>query len=138
MTYLNTSKAQPIGQKSQMKKDTFVFDTHSQSYLAVKYEADTRQWYFICQDIQTRNWIATQPIPSTFNLGRQSIRTSTIQAAEVDDTYKGQSNRPSDHRHNSMATTTQTQTQASTSTGAAALTLAGTSAPTLSRLTSKT
>ena len=53
------------------KEGYFVFDTLSQSYLAVEYEANTRQWYFVCQDMQTRNWIATQPVPSTFNLGRQ-------------------------------------------------------------------
>ena len=103
----------------------FVFDTLSQSYLPVEYEANTRQWYFIRQDTRTRNWIATQPVPSTFNLGRQSIRQSTVQAADVDDT-EGQSNRPTDHQHHSMATTTQTET----STAAAALTLAGTQAPT--------
>ena len=28
----------------------FVFDTLSQSYLPIEYEADTRQWYFIRQD----------------------------------------------------------------------------------------
>ena len=100
----------------------FVFDTLSQSYLPVEYEANTRQWYFICQDTQTRNWIATQPVPSTFNLGRQSIKQSTVQAVDVDDS-EGQSNRPTDHQHHSMATTTQTST-------AAALTLAGTQAPT--------
>ena len=75
--------------------------------------------------MQTRNWIATQPIPSTFNLGRQSIKQSTVQAADVDDS-EGQSNRPTDHQHHSMATTTQTQT----STAAAVLMLAGTQAPT--------
>ena len=101
----------------------FVFDTLSQSYLPVEYEPDTRQWYFICQDTQTQNWIATQPVPSTFNLGRQSIKQLTVQAADIDNT-EGQSNHPSDHQHNSMATTMQT------STAAAALTLAGTQAPT--------
>ena len=118
-TYPNTSKAQPIGQK------LLVFDTLSQSYLPVEYEVNTRQWYFIRQDTRTRNWIATQPVPSTFNLGRQSIKQSTIQAADVDDS-EGQSNHPTDHQHHSMAMTTQTQT----STAAAALTLAGTQAPT--------
>ena len=103
----------------------FVFNTLSQTYLPVEYEANTRQWYFICQDTRTRNWIATQPIPSTFNLGRQSIKQSTVQAADVDDS-EGQSNHPTDHQHHSMATTTQTET----STAAAALTLAGTQAPT--------
>ena len=101
----------------------FVFDTLSQSYLPVEYEANTRQWYFIRQDTRTRNWIATQPVPSTFDLGRQSIKQSAVQAADVDDS-EGQSNRPTDHQHHSMATTTQT------STAAAALTLAGTQAPT--------
>ena len=75
--------------------------------------------------MRTRNWIATQPIPSTFNLGRQSIKQLTVQAVNVDDS-EGQSNRPTDHQHHSMATTMQTET----STAAAALTLAGTQAPT--------
>ena len=75
--------------------------------------------------MQTRNWIAMQPVPSTFNLGRQSIKQLTIQPADVDDS-EGQSNRPTDHRHHGMATTMQT----ATSTAAAVLTLAGTQAPT--------
>ena len=33
------------------KEGYFVFDTLSQSYLAVKCKADTRQWYFIRQDM---------------------------------------------------------------------------------------
>ena len=75
--------------------------------------------------MQTRNWIATQPVPSTFNLGRHSIKQLTVQAADVDDS-EGQSNCPTDHQHHSMAMTMQTQT----STAAAVLTLAGTQAPT--------
>ena len=75
--------------------------------------------------MRTRNWIATQPIPSTFNLGRHSIKQLTVQAADVDDS-EGQSNRPTDHQHHSMAMTMQTQM----STAAAVLTLAGTQAPT--------
>ena len=34
--------------------------------------------------MRTRNWIATDTVPQAFRLGRQSIRHSTVQAAEVD------------------------------------------------------
>lgn len=106
----------------------FVFDLLSQTYRAVEYDDSTRQWYFIHQDTRSRNWVATQPVPSSYNLGRESIRHSTVTAADVDDSQAGHTQSPlQDHQHNRMATQT---TPASTTTSAAALTLAGTSAPT--------
>src|SRR5580693_2620377 len=63
-----------------------VYNLLSQTYLEVEYNEDTRQWYFIQQDSRSRRWIATQPVPSQFNLGRQSIAPSTVAAAAVDDT----------------------------------------------------
>ena len=106
----------------------FVFDPLSQEYRAVEYEQENRQWYFIHQDTRTRNWVATQPVPSDLRLGRESIRHSTTQGVEVDDSQARHTQSPLEaHQHNRMATTTQ---QASTSTVAAALTLAGTQAPT--------
>ena len=106
----------------------FVFDPLSQEYRAVEYEQENRQWYFIHQDTRTRNWVATQPVPSDLQLGRESIRHSTTQGVEVDDSQARHTQSPLEaHQHNRMATTTQ---QASTSTVAAALTLAGTQAPT--------
>ena len=103
-----------------------MFSTHSHRaiYLSSMKQTQDSGTLFakICEQ---RNWIATQPVPSTFNLGRQSIKQSTVQAVDIDDS-EGQSNRPTDHQHHSMATTTQTET----STAAAVLTLAGTQAPT--------
>ena len=110
------------------KEGYFLFDPLSSSYRAVEYQEDTRQWYFIQQDTKTRNWVATQPVPSSLGLGRQSIKHSTITAANVDEEETGHIQGPSqDHQHYRMATTT--QTEVGTSTGAAALTLAGQSAP---------
>ena len=106
----------------------FLFDPLSSSYRAVEYQDDNRQWYFVHQDTKTRNWVATQPVPSSLGLGRKSINPSTIQAADVDEEETGHIQSPSQaHQHYRMATTT--QTQAGTSTGAAARTLAGQSAP---------
>jgi hypothetical protein len=106
----------------------FVFDPLTGTYRAVEYSEDTRQWYFINQDTRTRNWVATQPVPSSLALGRESIRHSTTQAAEVDDSQAGHTQSPlsQDRQHHRSAMTTQT----TTSTAAAALTLAGTTAPT--------
>ena len=36
----------------------WVFDTLSNSYLAIEYEEDSAQWYFIQQDSRTGNWVA--------------------------------------------------------------------------------
>ena len=106
----------------------FLFNPLSSSYRAVEYQDENRQWYFVHQDTKMRNWVATQPVPSSLGLGRSSIKPSTIQAADIDDTEEGHTQSPYQaHQHNSMATTT--QTFAGTSTGAAALTLASQSAP---------
>ena len=94
----------------------FLFDPLSTSYRVVEYQDDNRQWYFIQQDTKTRNWVATQPVPSSLGLGRQSIKHSTTQAADVDEEETGHIQSPSQaHQHNHMATTT--QTFAGTSTG---------------------
>ena len=92
----------------------------SQTYFDIEYEETTRQWYFIQQDTRTSNWIATQPVPQTYGLGRASIRASNVAAAQVDDdSNTGHNTVPTD-----MATTTQSATE--TTTAAAALTLANT------------
>ena len=100
----------------------FLFDPLSSSYRAVEYQDDTRQWYFIQQDTKTRNWVATQSVLSSLGLGRQSIKHSTTQAADVDEEETGHIQSPSQaHQHNRMATTT--QTLVGTSTGAITLTV---------------
>ena len=62
----------------------YVFDPLSRSPRAIEYNKDSCQWVFIVLDTRTRNWIATDTVPQAFRLGRQSIRHSTVQAAEVD------------------------------------------------------
>ena len=62
-----------------------MFDLLSGKDLAVEYDDDTRQWYFIAKDSRTQCWVATKPVPSSYGLGRQSIHPSTVKAAEVDD-----------------------------------------------------
>ena len=47
-----------------------MFNTLNQSYQDVEYDDHNRQWYFIAQDSRTGRWVATQPVPSSFNLGR--------------------------------------------------------------------
>jgi hypothetical protein len=100
----------------------------SQNYQAIEYEESTRQWYFIRQDTRTGNWIASQPVPSSYQLGRESIQQSMSEAINVDNSQAGHTQSPlQDHQSNCMATTT--QTMASTRIDRAALTLVGTSAP---------
>jgi hypothetical protein len=94
-------------------------------YLEVEYDEDNRQWYFIQQDTRSRRWVATQPVPSQYNLRRQSIAPSTVAAAAVDNTETGHNQSSTATEHNqslSMAT----QTMPVISTAAAALTLANT------------
>ena len=55
------------------KEGLWVFNALSSDYLAVEYDEDKNQWYFIDQDSHTGNWITTDIVPSSYNLGRQSI-----------------------------------------------------------------
>jgi hypothetical protein len=80
-------------------------------------DKDNRQWYFIQQGTRSHFWVATQPVPSTYQLGRQSIVHMTDQAADVDNDNTGQ------NQSSSMATQTATMPAVM---AAAALTLAGT------------
>jgi hypothetical protein len=101
-----------------------VYDLLSQTYLEVEYDEDTRQWYFIQQESRSCHWIATQTVPSQFNLGRQSISPSTVATAAVDDTETGHNQSSTAIEHNqSLSMATQTMP---TVTAAAALTLANT------------
>src|SRR6266702_1117763 len=110
----------------------WVYDPLEQNYLAIEYEESTRQWYFIGRDSRSGHWIATQPVPSSYQLGRQSIRPiGNVSAIDVDDSEaKG-------HTQSSFSKTGITQSSApamSTMTStAAALTLAGTKNPTQSQ-----
>ena len=61
----------------------FVFDLLSGTHLPIEYDEDTCQWYFICQDSRSRKWNTINTVPQSYNLGRQSIHTSHITAAEV-------------------------------------------------------
>jgi hypothetical protein len=103
----------------------FVFDTLSQTYKEVEYESTTWQWYFITRDTRSRNWVATQPVPQIFQLGRESIRHLTVQAVDVDDSSEGHTQSPSKLKQFLNPTMT-THTITGTSTAAAALTLANT------------
>ena len=68
------------------KEGYWVFNTLGQNYLAIEYEESTQQWYFIGQDSRTGHWVATQPVPSSYQLGRQSIRPiGKVTAIDVDD-----------------------------------------------------
>jgi hypothetical protein len=101
-----------------------VYDLLSQTYLEVEYDEDNRQWYFIQQDSRSCRWVATQPVPSQYNLRRQSIAPSTVAAATVNDTETGHNQSSTAKEHNqslSMATQTMPAVMA-----AAALTLANT------------
>jgi hypothetical protein len=98
----------------------------SQTYLEVEYNEDNRQWYFIQQDSRSCRWVATQPVPSQFNLGRQSIAPTTVTAAEVNNTETRHNQSSTTIEHNqSLSMATQTMP---TVTAAAALTLANTQA----------
>ena len=62
----------------------YVFDHLSGSSLPIEYDKGSCQWVFIALNTRSRKWIATDTVPQTFRLGRQSIRHSTVQAVEVD------------------------------------------------------
>ena len=61
-----------------------VFNVLEQQYQDIEYDDHTEQWYFIAQDSRTGRWVATQPVPSSFKLGRKGI-PSTSKAIKVDD-----------------------------------------------------
>ena len=61
----------------------FIYDVLSQTYLPVEYDEDTHQWYFMRQDSRSRRWNTINPVPQSYNLGRQSIHVSHTTAAEV-------------------------------------------------------
>ena len=62
----------------------YLFDPLSRSPRAIESDENSHQWVFIILNTRTRNWIATDMAPQAFGLGRQSIKHSTVQAAEVD------------------------------------------------------
>ncbi len=107
------------------KEGYWVFDPLGQNYLAIEYKESTQQWYFIGQDSRTGHWVATQPVPSSYQLGRQSIRPQkSVTGIDIDDSEgKG-------HTQSSFSKTGITQSSAQTMSmtqtlTAAALTLAG-------------
>ena len=51
----------------------WVFDSLSSDYLAVEYDEDNNQWYFVDQDSRSGQWVATSIVPSSYNLGRKSV-----------------------------------------------------------------
>ncbi len=115
------------------KEGYWVFDTLEQNYLAIEYEELTQQWYFIGQDSRTGHWVATQPVPSSYQLGRQSIwPIGKVTGIDVDDSEaKG-------HTQSFFSKTGITQSLAQTMSmtqtmTAAALTLAGMRNPTQSQ-----
>jgi hypothetical protein len=113
--------------KSNTAEGYQVYDLLSQNYLKVKYNEDNRQWYFIQQDSRSCCWVATQTVPSQFNLGRQSIAPTTVATAEVNDTETGHNQSSTTIEHNqslSMAT----QTMPTVMAGCHGLTRASTSA----------
>ncbi len=107
------------------KEGYWIFDPLGQNYLAIEYKESTQQWYFIGQDSRTGHWVATQPVPSSYQLGRQSIRPQgKVTGIDVDDSEaKG-------HTQSSFTKTGITQSSAqimsmTQTLTAAALTLAG-------------
>ncbi len=115
------------------KEGYWVFDTLGQNYLAIEYKESTQQWYFIGQDSRMGHWVTTQPVPSSYQLGRQSIwPIGKVTGIDVDDSEaKG-------HTQSSFSKTSITQSSAQTMSmtqtlTAAALTLAGMRNPTQSQ-----
>ena len=48
----------------------WVFDPLGSDYLAVEYDEDHNQWYFVDQDSHSGNWIATSVVPSSYVTSR--------------------------------------------------------------------
>ena len=103
----------------------WVFDQLSSDYLAVEYDEEKAQWYFVNQDTRTHNWVATEPVPSSYRLGRRSVKPSTSEAIKVEETTKtrGQRDRATQQTDNteSSATMSTTQTLPTETVAAAAL-----------------
>ncbi len=104
----------------------WVFDTLGQTYLAIEYKELTQQWYFIRQDSRTGHWVATQPVPSSYQLGRQLIwPIGKVTGIDVDDSEAKGHTQSSFSKTGITQSSAQTMSMTQTST-AAALTLAGT------------
>src|SRR6266702_617040 len=115
------------------KEGYWVYDTLGQNYLAIKYKELTQQWYFIGQDSRTGHWVATQPVPSSYQLGRQSIRPiGKVTGIDVGDSEAKGHTQSSFSKTGISQSSAQTMSMTQTST-AAALTLAGTRNPTQSQ-----
>ena len=56
-------KGAALFDKVDSEEGHWVFDVLSSDYLAVEYEEDKNQWYFIDQDSCTGNWITTDVVP---------------------------------------------------------------------------
>ena len=77
-------KGAALFDKVDGEEGLWVFDPLGSDYLAVEYNEDNNQWYFIDQDSHSGNWIATSVVPSSYNLGRKSICSGKTKAIEVD------------------------------------------------------
>ncbi|KAH9159813.1 hypothetical protein EDB89DRAFT_2082996 [Lactarius sanguifluus] len=106
----------------------WVYDILSGNYLAIEYEDSTEQWYFIQQDSRMGHWVATQPVPSTFNLGRRAIRRISVTAVPAEDVEKkkGQYTVPTAKADSALEQPKSSAMATQTSTSIAALTLART------------
>ncbi|KAH8978357.1 hypothetical protein EDB83DRAFT_2327335 [Lactarius deliciosus] len=106
----------------------WVYNILSGNYLAIEYDDSTEQWYFIQQDSRTGHWVATQPVPSTFNLGRHAIRRISVAAVPAEDVEKkkGQHTVPTAKADSAPEQPKSSAMATQTSTSIAALTLAGT------------
>src|SRR6266571_6838883 len=115
------------------KEGYWVFDTLGQNYLTIEYKESTQQWYFIGQDSRTGHWVSTQPVPSSYQLGRQSIQPiGKVTGIDVDDSEAKGHTQSSFSKTSITQSSAQTMSMTQTST-AAALTLAGTRNPTQSQ-----
>ena len=62
----------------------WVYDYLGLEYLAVEYEEDKDQWYFVQQDTRSRNWVATEPVPTEYRVGRR-VKAAKVSAIPVED-----------------------------------------------------
>ncbi|KAH9016634.1 hypothetical protein EDB84DRAFT_1443048 [Lactarius hengduanensis] len=83
-----TIKGAALWDEIKDEEGYWVYNLLSGNYLAIKYKESTKQWYFVQQDSQTGNWVATQPVPSTFNLKRRAIRKTSVTAVPAEDIEK--------------------------------------------------
>ena len=62
----------------------WVYDYLGLEYLTAEYNKDKDQWYFVRHDTRSRNWVATEPVPTEYRVERR-VKAAKVSAIPVED-----------------------------------------------------